>query len=121
MIPMDPVVVKLLLSIKKRDEGDHVFLNYRRTPWDRHSLGHRVRRARVKAGISDEVKLYGTRHAFGTRGAVHGVKLKTLSTLMGHATTRMTEHYVHLAGQREHLASAMQTVNGRRPSSRNAG
>jgi site-specific recombinase XerD len=107
-------VVKLLKSIKKRREGEHVFLTYRLTPWNRFSLGLRVRRAREKAGIPDDAKLYGVRHAFGTRGVVNGCDIKTLAELMGHTTTRMTEHYLHLAGQREHLASAMLLVNGRR-------
>jgi len=114
IIPIAPVVERLLRSIQERDEGEHVFLTYRRTPWSRHTLSQRVRRARERAGISEEVKLYGTRHAFGTRGIINGCDIKTLSTLMGHTTTRMTEHYVHLAGQREHLAAAMQLVNGRR-------
>lgn len=114
IIPMVPVVERLLRSIQQRDEGEHVFLTYRRTPWSRHTLAQRVRRAREKAEIPDEVKLYGTRHAFGTRGIVNGCDIKTLSTLMGHTTTRMTEHYLHLAGQREHLAAAMRLVNGRR-------
>lgn len=121
VIPMDAVVAKLLLSIKKREEGDYVFLNYRRTPWDRHSLSHRVQRARAKAGIPDDVTLYGTRHAFGTRGILNGCDLKTLSTVMGHTNVRQTEHYLHLAAQKSHLASAMRTINGRRPDARNVG
>ncbi len=118
IIPMDAVVIKLLLSIKKRNEGDTVFLTFRRTPWNRHSLSRRVRRAREKAGISNDVKLYGTRHAFGTRGILNGCDVKTLSTVMGHTTIRQTEHYLHLADQKSHLASAMQQINGRRPGSR---
>lgn len=121
IIPMDDVVIKLLSSIKKRNEGDVVFLTYRRTPWNRHSLSRRVQRARDKAGLPDDAKLYGTRHAFGTRGILNGCDLKTLSTVMGHTNVRQTEHYLHLAAQKSHLASAMRTVNGRRPGSRNVG
>jgi site-specific recombinase XerD len=76
----------------------------------------RLARARRLAGISDDVKLYGVRHSFGTRGILQGCDIKTLSTLMGHTTTRMTEHYCHVAGQREHLAAAMRLINDRRPS-----
>jgi len=114
IIPIPQVVERMLRVIQKRSEGEHVFLTYRRTPWTRYSLAQRVRRGRRKAGISAEVTLYGTRHAFGTRGIINGCDIKTLSTLMGHMTTRMTEHYLHLAGQREHLASAMRLVNGQR-------
>ena len=114
VIPLDPVVVKLLRFIQRYDQPAHrVFLTYRLTPWDRYSLGHRIRRARKAAGLPDDAKLYGIRHAFGTRGVMNDCDLKTLSALMGHTTTRMTEYYVHLAGQREHLAAAMRRVNGR--------
>ena len=91
----------------------HVFLTFRGTPWNRSSLGLRMRRLRERAGLPDDVKLYGIRHQFGTQSIVNGVDVKTLSELMGHTSTRMTEHYLHLAGRHEHLASAMQIVNGR--------
>jgi integrase len=116
VIPLDPVVSKLLASIRRRQEpGELVFLTHRRTPWNRSSLSLRMQRARAKAGVPGDAKLYGLRHGFGTRSIVNGVDLKTLSALMGHTTTRMTEHYVHLAGQHSHLASAMRRANGRRP------
>jgi len=115
VIPLDRVAVKLLTWIRKRSEGDHVFLNHRKTPWNKDSLALRVSRAREKAGVSADAKLYGVRHAFGTKAIVAGVDLKTVSELMGHTTTRMTEHYVHLAGQTAHLAAAMRLANARRP------
>ncbi len=114
IIPLDPVVVKLLIHIRKRNEGERVFLTHKKTPWQRYNLGLRLRRARAKAGVPDEVKLYGVRHAFGTRAIVNGLDIKTLATLMGHETTTMTEHYLHLAGRRDFLAASMQRVNGRR-------
>ncbi len=116
VIPLTPEVVELLVTIRRRNEkGEFVFTNHRGTPWNRCSLSLRMQRARAKAGIAKEVKLYGLRHAFGTRAIVAGVDLKTLAELMGHTTTRVTEHYVHLAGQRSHLADAMRRVNGQGP------
>ena len=118
VIPLHPVVLKLLIHIRRRGEpGPLVFLNHRKTAWNRSNLSLRVRRAREAAGIPDDAKLYGLRHGFGTRGVLAGVDLKTLAELMGHTTTRMTEHYVHLAGQQAHLAAAMLRANGRRPGS----
>lgn len=96
-IPLDPVVVRLLELIKKRNEGERVFVTHRGTPWNTDSLGHRVRKALEVAGLPDDAKLYGVRHAFGTRGIIAGCDLKTLSVLMGHTDTKMTEHYAHIA------------------------
>src|SRR5262249_52491866 len=118
VIPLHPVVLKLLIHIRRRGEpGPLVFLNHRKTAWNRSNLSLRVRRAREAAGIPDDAKLYGLRHGFGTRSILAGVDLKTLAELMGHTTTRMTEHYIHLAGQQAHLAAAMLRANGRRPGS----
>jgi integrase len=119
VIALHPVVVKLLINIKRRgDPGEHVFLTYRLTPWNRITLGQRLRRARESAGIPPEAKLYGTRHAFGIRSILNGVDIKTLAELMGHSSTRMTEHYLsYLGGQREHLAAAMLRSNASRPAS----
>jgi integrase len=114
VIPLHPVVVKLLAYVRRLNQpGDVVFLNHRKTPWNRSSLSLRIRRARAAGGIPDDAKLYGLRHRFGTAAVVNGVDIKTLAELMGHETTRMTEHYLHLAGQKEHLADAMRRANGR--------
>lgn len=115
VIPLHAVVVKLLISIRKRNEpGKLVFLTHRKSAWNRCNLGQRMRRAREIAGVPTDAKLYGLRHAFGTRSIINGVDIKTLAELMGHTTTRMTEHYLHLSGQRAHLADAMRRANDRR-------
>lgn len=114
-VPLHPVVLKLLIVIRRQnDPGEHVFVNHRKHPWNRSSLSLRVQRAREAAGIPDDAKLYGLRHRFGTTAIMQGVDLKTLAELMGHTTTRMTEHYLHLAGQRSHLAEAMLKVHDSR-------
>jgi hypothetical protein len=63
-------------------------------------------RAREIAGVSDDAKLYGTRHAFGTRAVLNNVPLKTLSELLGQ------RHHTHefrgsLAHQGQRLAVGM--------------
>jgi integrase len=112
-VPIHPVVLKLLIFIRRlRQPGMRVFLTHRKTPWNRSNLGLRMRRSREAAGIPKDGKLYGLRHRFGTTAILRGVDLKTLAELMGHSTTRMTEHYIALVGQRDHLADAMLRVNG---------
>jgi site-specific recombinase XerD len=75
------------------------------------NLSLRMQRARAKAGIPDDAKLYGLRHAFGTRAILNGVDIKTLAELLGHTSTRMSEHYVHIAGKVPHLLEAMRKVS----------
>jgi integrase len=112
-VPIHPVVLKLLIFLRRLGQpSEYVFLTHRKTAWHRVSLAQRLRRVREAAGVPDDAKLYGLRHRFGTTAILNGVDLKTLSELMGHTTTRMTEHYVALAGQRQHLAEAMLKVHG---------
>ncbi|MGA2257957.1 MAG: site-specific integrase [Thermoguttaceae bacterium] len=119
VILLVPAVVKLLRRVRQQQSpgAKRVFLTARATPWDRWNLGHRMRRLRDRADLPDDVKLYGLRHRFGTQSVVNGVDIKTLAELMGHTTSRMTEHYVHLAGCQRHLAAAMLQAVGQRPGS----
>jgi integrase len=111
-VPIHPVVLKLLIFIRRLNQpGPHVFLTHRKTPWHRVSLAQRLRRSRRAAGVAEDATLYGLRHRFGTRAIVNGVDVKTLAQLLGHESCRTTEHYLHLAGQREHLAEAMLKAN----------
>src|SRR5262249_38520910 len=112
VIPLHQVVLTLLIEIKRRNEHEEfVFLTQRRTLWNRCNLSLRMQRAREAAGVPEDAKLYGLRHGFGTRAVLNGVAIKTLSELLGHTSTKMSEHYVHLAGETTHLARAMDQVN----------
>ena len=110
IVPLHPVVLKLLRVLQRRNESTFVFVNRRRKPWDKDTLSLRLRRARDAAGIPADAKLYGVRHAFGTRGILNGCDLKTLSLLMGHTDTKTTEIYAHIAGRRDFLDAAMRRV-----------
>ncbi|OWK45540.1 tyrosine-type recombinase/integrase [Fimbriiglobus ruber] len=113
VISLDAEIVRLLITIRARNEvGEFVFYNHRGTTWNRSNLSLRLQRGRKKANIPPDAKLYGLRHAFGTRAILNGVDIKTLAELMGHTTTRVTEHYVHIAGNVAHLHAALQKVNG---------
>ena len=116
VIPLHPVIIKLLRWLQRQAEpGEFVFQTHQKTPWTNRTLNTRLRRARTIAKVPNDATLYGIRHAFGTRAIVNGgVDLKTVAVLMGHTTRRMTEHYLHLAGQHGHLAAAMLRVNARR-------
>lgn len=112
VIPLTQEVVDLLTAIRQRNEpGTRVFSTQRGTAWNRCNLSLRMQRARAKAGIPDDAKLYGLRHAFGTRAILNGVDIKTLAELLGHTSTRMSEHYVHIAGKVPHLLEAMRKVS----------
>lgn len=97
-----------------REQGgskDFIFVSSTGRPWHRNSLGQALRRIRDKVNLPKEATLYGLRHRFGTQAILKGVDLKTLAGLMGHSRTTTTEHYVHLAGNVDHLKKAVQKIN----------
>jgi integrase len=108
-IALHPIVIRLLLWLCRRQKPGQkfVFLNSRGRTWSKNALGLRVARIRERVGLSPGAVLYGTRHLFGSQCILNGVDLKILSELMGHTTTRMTEHYVHIAGATSHLQAAL--------------
>lgn len=121
VIPLTEPVTALFRHLADRDgtEG-HVFKTIHGTPWARNSLAQKIKRLRDRAGVPDEATLYGLRHRFGTRAIMNGVGLKILSELLGHSTTRTTEHYVHTAEEFDHLRAAMGRVNRARGGGRDA-
>ena len=115
VLPMMRAVVKLLTYRRKQTDGPYVFLNAYGNPWHRSALSLRLQRCRARQDIPKEATLYGVRHKFGTDAIIKGVDLKSLSMLMGHTTTRMTEYYLHLAGEDAHLEQSMRRATGPRP------
>lgn len=89
-----------------------VFLNSRGLPWTKNAVAFQMQRLRTRAKLPKDCKLYGLRHRFGTRCAEAGVDLKAISELLGHTTTRMSEHYIHVAGKAEYLRKNIGKVAG---------
>jgi integrase len=112
IIPLTPPVISLLKLLAGRDgTNGPIFKTINGGPWARNSLAQKIKRLRDRVGIPADATLYGLRHRFGTRAIMNGVDLKTLAELLGHTTTRTTEHYVHTAKEYDHLREAMQLVN----------
>lgn len=108
IIALSAPVVKLLLWIKRHERPSaFVFLNSLGKPWTRNALDMRIWRLRTKLGLPKDAKLYGARHAFATERAKAGTELKELAELLGHTTTRMSEHYIHVAGDVGYLHEAL--------------
>lgn len=105
VIVLNDSACRLLAWIRRHqaEKSEFVFLNSKGRQWTRNAVCLRIRSLREKTGIPKDAKLYGLRHRFGTRQCKKGTPLKVLAELMGHSTTRMTEHYTHLAGDIAYL------------------
>ncbi len=58
-----------------------------------------VKRAVVKAEITKRVSCHTLRHSFATHMLEHGVTIRTLQELLGHADVKTTEIYTHVLNQ----------------------
>ncbi len=74
-----------------------VFVNPRtERPYTEHKLLEVWSRVRTAAGVSKELRLYdASRHSFASQLVNSGVSLFTVSKLLGHSSTKMTEKYSH--------------------------
>ncbi len=94
---------------------DYVFTNSQGKRWTGNALRCAMRRVREKAGLLDGGELvvcYTFRHTAATEATANGVRDRRLADLLGHATTRTTARYQHLA--LEHLAEAIDQATARR-------
>ena len=121
VIYLVPAMVRLMRFLRRWSRSKYVFVNSRGRKWTVNAIHHRLVRLRRKLGLADDITAYTFRHSFGTHAVLNGVDLATLAELMGHVDTTMVSNvYVHLAGQTDHLKNAAQKAvtkpspNGRR-------
>lgn len=92
-------VIELRKELKaaKIEPTDYLFINPKSgQPW--YSIRKAILRAAVAAGIDRRVYHHLLRHTFGTQAMSSRLGLRTVQSLMGHATAKTTELYTQLAG-----------------------
>lgn len=104
-IPLHPDVVEALNSLPRR--GEYVFADENgerpnRSSWVRSQFEGAVRHAGIK-----DFHFHDLRHTFASELVMKGVDLKTVSELLGHSTTRLTERYAHLSPAHKGVAISM--------------
>lgn len=63
-----------------------------------------IKIAAKRAGIKKRVSPHTMRHSFATALLVNGADIKTVSVLLGHASTKTTERYLHAIPSLQHKA-----------------
>jgi integrase len=75
--------------------GGLIFLNDHGRRWTSETLSHTYRKLRIKAGLSDDLVLYCTRHAAGTE-ICKQLGIYAAKHALGHADIQTTQRYCHL-------------------------
>jgi integrase len=100
--------IQAVLKVLPRTRA-HVFASPRTgTPYTVDGLRSTLRRAIDRAGLDGRgVSFHTLRHSFATRLVAANVDIKTVSTILGHSTSRMLlERYAHESDARKQAAIA---------------
>jgi integrase len=92
-VPLSPEALAILRSLEPR--GGYFFAWPDGRPWSPGFVTHALGKAIRRAGIPD-LRPHDLRHTFACRRLRAGVDLFTVSRLLRHASTAMSERYVHL-------------------------
>ena len=80
-------------------QSDFVFPG-RNGAMTRQTLWHRIKLLSAEAGLQTHWSPHGLRHAFATHLLNHGVDLRSVQLMLGHADLSTTQIYTHVATER---------------------
>jgi len=109
-IPIDDTAMQIVEDLNDERFGEHVLMYAWGRPLKQSYVGRCFRNACEQAEITG-FRFHDLRHTFGSHLTLAGVDLLTVSRLMGHKTTKMTERYTHLS--LEHKAEAIAKLDSR--------
>ncbi len=93
-VPINPTVRRILLERKLKSGGSESMFQGEASYSLRGKLQRSFKKACKRAEITD-LRFHDLRHTVGTRLGEEGVPIQTISKLLGHTSTKMTERYVH--------------------------
>lgn len=93
-IPMNDLVKKTLIGVRKHPDGPYVFCKKDGTPYT--NIKKSFLAALKKCGIIN-FRFHDLRHTFASQLVMSGIDLNTVRELMGHRDIKMTLRYAHLS------------------------
>jgi len=104
-IPLNDAAREVLELLYSHRYGQYVFMYRWGEPLGKRNVQVAFDEVCKAATITD-LNFHDLRHTFASYLVMSGVDLTTVSRLMGHSSTRMTERYTHLAPKHEEEAVA---------------
>ena len=98
-MPLNEQLMKLIGNIPE-DRMQRIF----QMTSDHRALHRHLNRWTKVAGINKHITWHCARHSFAVNILDKGADIKTVSSLMGHASLKMTEKYLHVVDARKQQA-----------------
>ena len=98
--PLNNELLRLIGNPKEDNNPKELIFNLPHTGTARKHLSRWVK----KAGIKKSITWHCSRHSFAVNLLNAGTDIKTVSSLLGHASIKMTEKYLHVIDQRKQKA-----------------
>ena len=97
IIPINDSILKLLRETWKIHRSPKwIFARPKGAAISDNSLGNAIKTARKQHGLDDDFTSHVLRHSYATRLWERGVPIETIQMLLGHASRRSTQIYLHL-------------------------
>ncbi len=93
-----PLNAEILEFLREMDRTERPF------PFLKWFVSHKLKGYMATAGLDPVLHLHSLRHTFASHQVMAGTDLTTVSRLLGHSSTRVTEIYAHLVP--DHLRAA---------------
>ncbi len=97
-IPLNPTLLKLIGSPAKKGDCSEKIFPITCFPT---TVTDRLKKWVKKAGIDKKISWHCARHSFAVNVLVRGANIKTVASLMGHSSIKMTEKYLHVIDQQK--------------------
>lgn len=103
-VPINETIIDELRIYYRKYQPEHYLFEGQKpkdsnepVPYSKASVRSIFKKACKKAGIKKNVKLHTLRHSYATHLLEHGVDLRYIQTLLGHASSKTTEIYTHVS------------------------
>jgi integrase len=107
-VPMNGIVIQTLQAVPRMLHNPHVFYGRKAGEHFKNGIKNTDWKRYLREAGSEDFHWHDLRHTFASRLVMRGIDLFTVSRLLGHSNSEMTQRYAHLAP--DYLQNAVEVL-----------